>query len=173
MTGYSTEGWGEFFICAGGAAAALSGLIFVGLSINIGTVLEFDRKRGHNFLTGRALEALVALLNVLVISIVALTPDIDPAVLAAFILLVAADSAISPARVLRASGDQHRLAAPTLQRVVTAFALTIAMLACGITLIAHHGGGLSWLPLAFVLAVIVAAVNAWVLLVEVLRSAAR
>jgi len=39
----------------------------------------------------------------------------------------------------------------------------------GITLAAGHGGGLFWLPAAFVLAVFVAAVNAWVLLVEVLR----
>jgi hypothetical protein len=30
-------------------------------------------------------------------------------------------------------------------------------------------GGLFWLPVAFIVAVFVAAVNAWVLLVEVLR----
>lgn len=37
------------------------------------------------------------------------------------------------------------------------------------TLAAAAGGGLFWLPAAFVLAVFVAAVNAWVILVEVLR----
>jgi len=31
------------------------------------------------------------------------------------------------------------------------------------------GGGLHWLPFAFVLAVTIAASNAWILLVEVLR----
>jgi hypothetical protein len=39
----------------------------------------------------------------------------------------------------------------------------------GTTLFAQAGGGLQWLPAAFLLAVIIAASNAWVLLVEVLR----
>jgi hypothetical protein len=99
VSAYSTTGWSELFICTGGATAALSRLIFVGLSVNLEAVLQADRGAGDNFLTGRALEALVALLNVTVISIVALTPTIARGVLAAFILLVAAESAISPARV--------------------------------------------------------------------------
>ena len=169
MSPYSVEGWGDLFVAAAGATAALSGLIFVGLSVNIRTVLEIERGQGENFLTGRAIEALVALLNVLVISLVALTPTIARGVLAAFILLIAVDSAISPARALRASGRQSRLDASTLVRLVTATALTISLLAAGVTLALQHGGGLDWLPVAFVLAITVAAVNAWVLLVEVLR----
>jgi hypothetical protein len=169
MAGYTTEGWSEFFICAGGAAAALSGLIFVGLSVNIGTVLEYDKRAGQNFLTGRAIEALVDLLNVLVISVVGLTPDIRRWALAAFILLVTSESAISPARVLRAGRVQHKLDLATMSRVVIASATTLALLVSGVTLWAHHGGGLLWLPAAFVLAIAAAAINAWVLLVEVLR----
>jgi hypothetical protein len=38
-----------------------------------------------------------------------------------------------------------------------------------VTLAADHGGGLYWLPVAFVLAIFIASINAWVLLVEVLR----
>jgi hypothetical protein len=53
--------------------------------------------------------------------------------------------------------------------LVTASALTTSLLVAGITLAARHGGGLFWLPVAFVLSVFVAAVNAWILLVEVLR----
>jgi hypothetical protein len=41
--------------------------------------------------------------------------------------------------------------------------------AAGLSLIARHGGGLHWLPVAFVLAIVIAATNAWILLVEVLR----
>jgi hypothetical protein len=133
MTGYDTAGWGDLLACAGGAAAALAGLIFVGLSVNMSTLLDLDHKRGQNFLTGRALEALVAMLNILVICIVTLTPHILKGVLAAFISLTAVASAISPVRA------------------------------------AGHGGGLFWLPAAFVIAIVVASVNSWVLLVEVLR----
>lgn len=71
MTGYATEGWGDLFLCAGGATAALSGLIFVGLSVNIRTVLDLDKREGQNFLTGRALDALTTLLLVLAITVAA------------------------------------------------------------------------------------------------------
>ena len=59
--------------------------------------------------------------------------------------------------------------APLLLRLVTAAALTVTLLLSGVTLATGHGGGLYWLPAAFVLAIVIAAVNAWVLLVEVLR----
>lgn len=169
MTGYTTEGWGELFLCAGGATAALSGLIFVGLSVNIRTVLDIDKRDGRNFLTGRAIEALAALLIVLVISIVALTPVIHPGVLAAFILVTAAGSTVSPIRALYASRGAGAMQASMYLRLLTAVALTLTLLAAGVTLAAGHGGGLLWLPAAFVVAITIAAVNAWVLLVEVLR----
>ncbi len=47
--------------------------------------------------------------------------------------------------------------------------LTVTLLLAGVTLATGHGGGLYWLPAAFVLAIVIAAVNAGVLLVEVLR----
>jgi modulator of FtsH protease len=169
VTGYSTEGWGDLFLAAAGATAALSGLIFVGLSVNIRTVLDIDKQVGSNFLTGRAIEALVALLSVLVISLVALTPTIARGVLAAFILLTAATSAISPVRAVLASRSQRQLTVATAWRLVTATSLTLTLLAAGATLAAGHGGGLDWLPASFVLAVAVAAINAWILLVEILR----
>jgi hypothetical protein len=127
---------GRLLACAGGAAAALAGLIFVGLSVNMSTLLDLDHKRGQNFLTGRALEALVALINVLVICIVALTPHILKGVLAAFILLTAVASAISPVRALQAASREERRSPTMLQRIVFAFALALCLLVCGITLAA-------------------------------------
>jgi hypothetical protein len=167
--GYTTADWGEFFLAAAGATAALSGLIFVGLSVNIHTVLELDKRQGGNFLTGRALEALVALLNVLAVSLVALTPTIHRGVLAAFVLLVAAESATSPIKVLIASRRGSRVSGTTQIRLLTASALTLTLIASGLTLAAGSGGGLYWLPASFVLAIFVAAVNAWILFFEVLR----
>jgi hypothetical protein len=166
---YSAEGWGDLFLAAAGATAALSGLIFVGLSVNIRTVLAADKREGQNFLTGRALEALAALLIVLVISLVGLVPAIPRGALAAFILLAGAGSATSPARALLASRRQAALGATLLLRLITAAGLTVTLLLAGVTLATGHGGGLYWLPAAFVLAIAIAAINAWVLLVEVLR----
>jgi hypothetical protein len=169
VTGYETDGWGDLLACAGGAAAVLAGLIFVGLSVNMSTLLELDKQRGQNFLTGRALEAFVAMLTVLVICVVALTPHVVRGLLAAFILAMAAGSAISPVRALRFANRQERRSPTLFQRVAFAFAFTACLLVCGITLAAGHGGGLFWLPAAFVIAIAVTATNSWVLLVEVLR----
>jgi hypothetical protein len=168
VTAYSPAEWSELFVAAAGATAALSGLIFVGLSVNIQEILEIERGEGQNFLTGRAVEALVALLNVLAISLVGLTPGIADGVLAGVILLTAADSAISPVRLtmaVRQSGLNRR----TGPRLFMALMLTAALTGAGVTLAAQAGGGLDWLPVAFVLAIAVAAINAWVLLVEILR----
>jgi hypothetical protein len=38
VTTYSPELWHDFFVMVGGAAAALSGLVFVALSINLTTI---------------------------------------------------------------------------------------------------------------------------------------
>jgi modulator of FtsH protease len=166
---YTPDGWGDLFLAAAGATAALSGLLFVGLSVNIRTVLDADQREGQNFLTGRALEALAALVTVLVISLVALVPGIPRGVLAAFILLAGLGSATSPLRALAASRNGTRLDGPLLLRLIIAAGLTVTLLLAGVTLATAHGGGLYWLPAAFVLAIVIAAVNAWVLLAEVLR----
>jgi hypothetical protein len=68
-----------------------------------------------------------------------------------------------------ASRSQRQLTVATAWRLVTATSLTLTLLAAGATLAAGHGGGLDWLPASFVLAVAVAAINAWILLVEILR----
>jgi len=169
IAGYSPDGWGDLFLAAAGATAALSGLLFVGLSVNIRTVLDADQREGQNFLTGRALEALAALLIVLVISLVGLTPGIPRGALAAFIVVTGLGSSTSPVRALLASRQQAAIGLPLLLRLVTAAGLTVTLLLSGVTLATGHGGGLYWLPVAFVLAIVIAAINAWVLLVEVLR----
>jgi hypothetical protein len=166
---YTAAGWGALFLAAAGATAALSGLIFVALSVNIRAVLAAGQREGQDFLTGRALEALAALLIVLVVSLVGLVPGIPRGVLAAFILVAGAVSAASPVRALAARRNGTGLDGPLLLRLVTGAGLTVTLLLAGVTLATGHGGGLYWLPAAFVLAVVIAAVNAWVLLVQVLR----
>jgi modulator of FtsH protease len=61
-------GWTDFFAADAGASAALAGLLFVAVSINLGRILEFSR------LPLRAGEALVALLSVLFVATVGLVP---------------------------------------------------------------------------------------------------
>jgi hypothetical protein len=62
-------GWDNFFVAEVGAAAALTGLLFVAVSINLTRVLEFSQ------LPTRAAETLISLVSVLVVSTFALVPE--------------------------------------------------------------------------------------------------
>ena len=166
---YIAQVWSALFLAAAVATAALSGLIFVGLCASIKTVLAAGQREGQNFLSGRAFEALAALLIVLVVSLIGLVPAIPRGALAAFILVAGLASATLPVRALAASRNRTGLDAPLLLRLITAAGLAVTLLLAGVTLATGHGGGLYWLPAAFVLAIVIAAVNAWVLLAEVLR----
>ena len=165
MAAYTTEGWSDLFLASAGATAALSGLIFVGLSVNIRTVLAADKREGQNFLTGRALEALAALLIVLVISLVGLVPA-HPARGAG--RLHPGDRRLQRHLAGPGAGGQpagQQMDGLLVQRLITAAGLTVTLLLAGVTFATGHGGGLYWLPASFVLAITIAAVNAWVLLV--------
>jgi modulator of FtsH protease len=166
---YTPEMWHDFFIAAAGAAAALSGLIFVAVSINLRAIFDEEDKLGSRYLTGRALESLAALLVVLGISLVGLDPSIDRVTFAAFLLFCAAGSASSPIRATSAYRSSHVKPIAFNLRLFLALLLVAAYAVSGATLLAQGGGGLQWLPFAFILAVTIAASNAWILLVEVLR----
>src|SRR3712207_1738318 len=62
--------WHDFLLAAAGAAAVLAGLVFVGLSINLDTIMS-NPTWG---LPGRALEALVLMMAVLIVTCLLLVP---------------------------------------------------------------------------------------------------
>ncbi len=63
------ESWSSFFSAEVGAAATLTGLLFVAISINLTRVLQFS------YLPLRALEALATLVSVLFVATVGLIPN--------------------------------------------------------------------------------------------------
>src|SRR5580658_7371449 len=61
--------WGNFFVALVSAAAALTGLIFVGVSISLQRILAFRH------LSGRPFESLVLLTNIVLVSSFCLVPN--------------------------------------------------------------------------------------------------
>jgi hypothetical protein len=76
--------WHDFFLAQAGAAGVLTGLVFVGVSINLQKIVSNPRSG----LAGRAAEALILLVGVLIASVLVLVPGQGAGVLGAEVLVV-------------------------------------------------------------------------------------
>jgi len=164
MSGYATTGWENFFVAEVGASAALTGLLFVAVSINLGKILA------HPQLPGRAGETLLILVGALAASTLGLVPGQSRVELGAELLVVGFVVWALPAlRHLRTRSAPGEPAYWLRTRVLTHELATLPFVIAGGSLLAERGGGLYWLAPGMILAFAAGIVNAWVLLVEIQR----
>jgi hypothetical protein len=164
LTAYDASEWTDLFVAAAGAGAALAGLVFVAVSINI------DRILAGEGLPERALSTVLTLLMAVCVSIVGLIPGQDNIALGAELLGLAALFAIVIIRLSVRSLPSGP--APKHWVVGRLFVVAIAvipLLVGGISVLAEGGGGLYWIAAGILGALVGAVANAWVLLVEILR----
>ena len=162
--------WHDFFLAAAGAAAVLAGLVFVGVSINLEMIMS-DPSYG---LAGRALEALVLLVAVLIVTLLLLVPSQGMVIAGAEVLAVGVlDWAVVVTiqllvlrnwRSLEPAFRRH-----LVPRVVLCQVATLPIVAAGVGVMGWGEGGLYWLVVGVVLSFLVAVLDAWVLLVEIHR----
>jgi modulator of FtsH protease len=163
MSAYTAAAWHDFFMAAVGASAALLGLLFVSLSINIQTILKYP------YLPGRAAATLGILLVVLVVCFFGLAPNESTTT---FGWVTVAVSSVSAAQTLwtserrRRSGDRLTWTLGSLAQLLLP---VLAIFGGGVSLLAGGGGGIYWILVGTALVFISASINAWVLLVEILR----
>jgi modulator of FtsH protease len=164
VTAYDASEWSELFVATAGASAALAGLVFVAVSINIERILKYAG------LPERALETVLLLLGVLLVSVVGLIPGQGGTALGVELLGIGLILGAVIARLptsYSAAGEEPR--AWLWGRWSVRVAGTLPFLIGGVSVLAGSGGGLYWIVTGIVFAIVGAVVNAWVLLVEILR----
>jgi hypothetical protein len=164
MTAYDAAEWSDLFVATTGASAALAGLVFVAVSINIERILKFEG------LPERALETVLLLLGVLLASVIGLIPGQGHVALGAELLAASLAVGIAIARLPTthdAGADEPR--AWLWSRWGVRIAGTVPLIVGGASVLAGSGGGLYWVVAGIVFALVGAIANAWVLLVEILR----
>lgn len=157
--------WTSYLSAQAGAAATLTGLVFVSVSINLSKILSIPG------LTGRAAESLMQFFGVLIISTTALIPHQSITTLATEILVLGSAlwlfQTVLQVRYLM-SHSGHPLYWIITRIIQTQFA-SIPFCIAGIQLLRGSPNGLYWLAPGFIFSFIAGAMSAWVLLVEILR----
>jgi len=164
MTLLQPAAWHDLFVAIAGAAAALTGLLFVAVSINLKQILDMPS------LPTRAAETLSIVLGLLLLSVFMLVPGQSQAVLGTEILALGlVIAAILLTRRLRLPRGQDDPLIWTVAPIAVIVEATVPMVAAGISVLAGARGGLYWLVAAVVLGFVGAILNAWILLVEIIR----
>ena len=158
--------WQTYLAVQAGAAATLTGLVFVAVSINLTRILSSPG------LPGRAFEALLQLLQVFFVASFALLPHQTAGLLAGEILALTLVSLIGQfvsqaryAKVRTSAHPRHWL----YSRTIMGLTATLPLCACGGMLLMGYDGWIAALVAGIVLSFIAGVMGAWVLLIEIMR----
>jgi hypothetical protein len=158
--------WTNFFTAQCGASAALIGLLFVALSINLQRILAIG------YLVDRLAEAVLVFMGPLVFSIFGLVPH-QGVTGFGYETLVSGLVIWSVTTFLQLRGlrDRPPQATPGAYgaRVTQLQAATISTIVAGTEMSLGNPGGLYWLVPATILTYIVGITNTWVLTIEIMR----
>ena len=159
--GYTASMWLNFGEALAAVAGALTGLLFVAVSVN-SAVLSASRR-----LTSRAAQTLVLFMTSVVIAVLLVAPQL-PAALGWELLAV---SVVSGATLLILDRRAGHGADHGVARYVEKFSpnsITAVLVGvAGLTFLLKAGGGLYWLIPAAMASLLGGVVNAWLFLVRV------
>jgi hypothetical protein len=159
------EGSKEFLVAVAGAAAALAGMLFVALSINLSRILAFPG------LPARGAEALVILGAALMAPLVALLPGQSSWMLGVEVGAVGLVAWGLPVALQIAEGriENHQRHQTFPLRVALHQVATLPFLLASAAMLGLMSGAWPWLVTGVLLALVVGLFSAWVLLIEIVR----
>jgi modulator of FtsH protease len=164
VTAYDPNEWHDLFVAVASASAALAGLVFVAVSINIERIIKYPG------LPERALETLLFLVVVLLVSIVGLIPGQGHVALGVELLVLSLGigAGVTRLRTIQVDSGEAPVSWTVSRWTVRTFAF-VPLIVGGASVLVEAGGGLYWIVGGIVFAVGGAVASAWVLLVEILR----
>jgi modulator of FtsH protease len=165
MEALDLEHWHDFFVASAGASAGLVGLVFVAISINLKQILE---RPGQ---AERAGETVIPLASVLLISLVALVPGLGIRTFGWELVVFGGLAWLVTTRIeLKALKNRHYMRALHIwSRIVINQPANLLVVIGGLSLLMGFGGGLTWMAAGAIFSFAGALLNAWVLLIEILR----
>ena len=159
--GYLPQMWRDFGVTVGGLAGALTGLLFVAVS------LKSEVLARSLSLTSRAAQTLVLFMTPAISAIVLVAPQPTAALGAELLALAAASGTALLILNHRAGHDSDSGVARYIERAspnsITALLVGLA----GLTFLVKSGGGLYWLIPAVLASLVGGVINAWLVLVRV------
>lgn len=158
-------GWDNFFVANVGSSAALVGLIFVGLSINLQRIITLPG------IPARAFEGMLVLLNVLVISLIMLVPGQSLELIGGEIMVIGALSwlIITWMLIRNVSKFEKKSFSYIFCRAIFSQISTLPFVIGGLTILAYGLIGFYCIVPGIIFSFLLALLNAWVLLIEINR----
>jgi len=159
--GYTAAAWLSFGEAVAAIAGALTGLLFVALSVK-GNALAASRS-----LSSRAAQTLVLFLTSLLVALLLVAPQ-PSAALGSELLAVAVVTGVALLILDRRAGHStDQSAARYIEKFSPNTITAVLVGVAGLTFLLKAGGGLYWLIPATVASLVGGVVNAWLFLVRV------
>ena len=162
-----TSRWSTYLSANAGAAATLTGLVFIGISINLAKIISSPA------ITKRAAESVIQFMGAFLVSITLLIPGRtlhavgeELLFLGLFLWLSQIIFQIGPSPRNRNIGhSRFRF----MVRVSLGQMATVPFILAGASFLLGHPNGFDWLVLGLLFSFIAGVIGAWVLLVEIIR----
>ena len=157
---YAPQAWRDFAVTTGGLAGALTGLLFVAVSLHSGAL---NRSRS---LASRAAQTLVLFVTSAIAAVLLTAPQ-PGAALGAELLALAAVAGITLFILDRRAGHDLTGVAGYVEQASPNTVTALLVAAAGFTFLLKAGGGLYWLIPAVLAGLVGGVVNAWLFLIRI------
>jgi len=157
--------WDSYFTALVGASAALTGLVFVAISINLSRIIAYP------FLPSRAGEALIGPVGAITATSLVLIPDQPVALAGAELAAVGLVMVLAPILIQARTWSARKDATATERavRAITSWGVGLLFVIGGALLTGGYSDGFYWIAAGSVASVIAVFLNSWILMIEILR----